>query len=267
MNRRKFLIKSAFLLTSSFFGLSSFSKSFAFYKKTNNSLSQPLISIIIDDIGYSISRARDFLRLNIPITFSVLPHLTNSYNLAVEIDDKGHEIMLHQPMEPYNSHLDPGPGALYVGYKSEKIAGIVEKNISNIPFATGVNNHMGSKFTSCGKEINEALRVIRGRDLFFIDSLTSGRSVAYKTAKKLQMPTACRNIFLDNHLEDKYILRQLHKLQIHAKIHGHAIGIGHPFPETARAIRRFISNYKHSSVSFVHISDLLPAFNNNTDCS
>ncbi len=85
MNRRKFLIKSAFLLTSSFFGLSSFSKSFAFYKKTNNSLSQPLISIIIDDIGYSISRARDFLRLNIPITFSVLPHLTNSYNLAVEI--------------------------------------------------------------------------------------------------------------------------------------------------------------------------------------
>jgi len=261
MNRRYFLIKSAFLLASSFFGLSSFSKSFAFYKKTNNSLSQPLISIIIDDIGYSISRARNFLNLNIPITFSVLPRLTNSYNLAVEIDDKGHEIMLHQPMEPYNSHLDPGPGALYVGYESEKIAGIVEKNISNIPFATGVNNHMGSRFTSCGTEISEALRVIRDRDLFFIDSLTSGRSVAYKTAKKLQMPTACRNIFLDNHLEEKYILRQLHKLQSHAKIHGHAIGIGHPFPETARAIRRFISNPKHSSVSFVHVSDILPFHN------
>jgi len=267
MNRRKFLIKSAFLLTSSFFGLSSFSKSFAFYKKTNNSLSQPLISIIIDDIGYSISRARDFLRLNIPITFSVLPHLTNSYNLAVEIDDKGYEIMLHQPMEPYNSHLDPGPGALYVGYESEKIAGIVEKNISNIPFATGVNNHMGSKFTSCGKEISETLRVIGDRNLFFIDSLTSGRSVAYKTAKKLRMPAACRNIFLDNHLEDKYIQRQLHKLQIHAKVHGHAIGIGHPFPETARAIRRFLTNFKHPGISFVHISDLLPAFKNNTDYS
>ncbi len=257
MNRRIFLIKSAFLLTSSFFGLSSFSKSFAFYTKTNNSLSQPFISIIIDDIGYSISRARYFLNLNIPITFSVLPRLTNSHNLAVEIDDKGHEIMLHQPMEPYNSHLDPGPGALYVGYESEKITGIVEKNISNIPFATGVNNHMGSRFTSCGKEISETLRVIGDKNLFFIDSLTSGRSVAYKTAKKLQMPAACRNIFLDNRLEEKYILRQLHKLQIHAKLYGHAIGIGHPFPETARAIRQFISNSKHSGLSFVHVSQIL----------
>lgn len=254
-------------MVGSLIGLNSFSKSFAVCEKDKCSSFQPLISIIIDDIGYSISRARDFLNLNIPITFSVLPRLTNSYNLAVEIDGKGHEIMLHQPMEPYNSHLDPGPGALYVGYELDKIAGIVEKNISNIPFATGVNNHMGSRFTSCGTEISEALRVIRDRDLFFIDSLTSGRSVAYKTARKLQMPAACRNIFLDNRLEDKYILRQLQKLQIHAKIHGHSIGIGHPFPETAKAISRFISNYKHSSISFVHISDLLPAFNNNTDYS
>ena len=267
MNRRNFLIKSAFLMAGSLIGLNSFSKAFAVCEKDKCSSFQPLISIIIDDIGYSISRARDFLNLNIPITFSVLPRLTNSYNLAVEIDGKGHEIMLHQPMEPYNSHLDPGPGALYVGYESDKIAGIVEKNISNIPFATGVNNHMGSRFTSCGKEISETLRVISNKDLFFIDSLTSGHSVAYKTARKLQMHAACRNIFLDNRLEDKYIQRQLHKLQIHSKIHGHAIGIGHPFPETARAIRRFISNYKHSSVSFVHISDLLPAFNNNTDYS
>lgn len=248
-------------------GLNSFSKAFAVCEKENNSSFQPLISIIIDDIGYSISRARNFLNLNIAITFSILPKLTNSHILAAEIHYKGHEIMLHQPMEPYNSHLDPGPGALFVGYKPQKISRIMEENISIAPYAIGVNNHMGSRFTSCGTEISEALRVIRDRDLFFIDSLTSGHSVAYKTARKLQMPTACRNIFLDNHLEDNYILRQLHKLQIHAKVHGHAIGIGHPFPETARAIKRYLSNSKHSGVSFVHISDLLPVFNNNSNYS
>ena len=257
MNRRIFLKKSAFLLASSFVGLSSFSKAFAICEKENYSSFQPLVAIIIDDIGYSIPRARDFLNLNIPVTFSVLPRLINSYNLAVEIHDKGHEIMLHQPMEPFNSHLDPGPGALFVRYKPQKISRIMEENISIAPYATGVNNHMGSRFTSCGREIIEALSVIRDKNLFFIDSLTSGRSVAYKTAKKLQMPTARRNIFLDNHVEDNYILRQLQKLQIHAKIYGHAIGIGHPFPETARAIRRFISNYKHPSVSFVHVSNIL----------
>ncbi len=257
MNRRSFLIKSAFLLAPTFFSLGSFSKAFATCEKQNDSSFQPLISLIIDDIGYSVPRARDFLNLNIPITFSVLPRLTHSYNLAVEIHDNGHEIMLHQPMEPYNSHLDPGPGALFVGYKSQKISRIMEENISIAPYATGVNNHMGSRFTSCGNEISKALRIIKDSDLFFIDSLTSGRSVAYKTARKLQMPTACRNVFLDNSLEEKSILRQLYKLQIHAKIHGHAIGIGHPFLETARAIRRFISNSKHSGVSFVHVSQIL----------
>jgi uncharacterized protein len=257
MNRRNFLIKSAFLMAGSIIGLNSFSKAFATCEKERNSSFQPLIALIIDDIGYSISHARNFLNLNIPITFSVLPHLTNSRILAAEIHNKGHEIMLHQPMEPYNSHLDPGPGALFVAYEPQKISRIMEENISIAPYATGVNNHMGSRFTSCGKEISEALRVISDRDLFFIDSLTSGRSVAYKTAKKLQMPAACRNIFLDNRLEDKYILRQLYKLQIHAKIHGHAIGIGHPFPETARAIKRFISNSNNSIVSFVHISQIL----------
>jgi uncharacterized protein len=263
MNRRNFLIKSAFWMASSIIGLNSFSKAFAICEKERNSSFQPQIALIIDDIGYSISRARNFLNLNIPVTFSVLPHLIHSRILADEIHHKGHEIMLHQPMEPYNSKLDPGPGALFVAYEPEKICDIMEENISIASYATGVNNHMGSRFTSCDKEIIQALRVIRDKNLFFIDSLTSGRSVAYKTAKKLQMPSACRNIFLDNRLEDKYILRQLNQLQIHAKIHGHAIGIGHPFPETARAIRRFISSSKHPDVSFVHISDILSFHNTN----
>ncbi|MBT8349655.1 MAG: divergent polysaccharide deacetylase family protein [Deltaproteobacteria bacterium] len=257
MNRRNFLKKSAVLLSSSFFGFSIFSKALAQCEPENDSSFQSSIALIIDDIGYSIPRARDFLNLNIPITFSVLPRLLNSYNLAVEIHDKGHEIMLHQPMEPFNSQLDPGPGALFVRYEQQKITRIMEENISIAPYATGVNNHMGSRFTSSGGEMLEALNVIRDKNLFFIDSLTSGRSVAYKTAKKLQMPTARRNMFLDNCLEDNSILRQLQKLQIHAKIYGHAIGIGHPFPETARAIRQFISNYKLPNISLVHVSDIL----------
>jgi polysaccharide deacetylase 2 family uncharacterized protein YibQ len=257
MNRRIFLKKSAVLLSSSFLGLSIFSKAFAQCDPENDSRFQSSIALIIDDIGYSISRARNFLNLNIPLTFSILPRLTHSHPLAAEIHDKGHEIMLHQPMEPFNSGLDPGPGALLVRYSPQKIFRIMEENISIAPYATGVNNHMGSRFTSSDKQMVQALAVIKDKKLFFIDSLTSGRSVAYKTAKKLHMATALRDIFLDNRLQDKYILRQLQALQIHAKIHGQAIGIGHPFPQTARAIKRFLANYKHGSVSFVHVSDIL----------
>jgi len=257
MNRRDFLLKSTSFLTGSLFGLNGFSKALAFGEQENNSLCKPRIALIIDDIGFSFYRTRLFLDLKVPVTYSILPRLAHSRDLAYEIHDKGHEIMLHQPMEPLSSHIDPGPGALYVGYGDMRIADIMEENIGNMPFAAGVNNHMGSKFTECPREIKEALKVVRKKDLFFVDSLTSSRSMGYKTAKGLHMPAACRNIFLDNVPDESKILVQLAKLKTHAQKYGRAIGIGHPFPETAAAIGRFLENAEDSGISPVHVSKIL----------
>ena len=250
MNRRSFLFKGAFFLAGSLFSLNAFSRAFAFSAR-------PRIAIIIDDIGYSFSRTRQFLELNIPFTFSILPRLAKSNALAIEISSRGHEIMLHQPMEPYNSKFDPGPGALYVGYEPDRIVNIIEENISDVPFAVGVNNHMGSKFTGCKKETNEALKVVKERGLFFVDSLTSSHSVAYETARKLNMAAACRNFFLDNLLDESAILLQLRKLKKYAQKYGQAVGIGHPFPETARAIGKFSKSLKDSEISLVHMSKIM----------
>ncbi len=257
MNRRSFLFKSAYLAAGSLLGMNSFSKAFAFDGHRGSSFFQPRIALIIDDIGYSFARARWFLELDIPITFSILPRLTHSQALAVEIHGYGHEVMLHQPMQPYNSHLDPGPGALYEGYDPWKISSIIEENISDVPLAIGVNNHMGSRFTECQKEINETLKVIKNNDLFFIDSLTSHDSKAYKTARRLNITAGRRNVFLDNSRNELSILFQLHLLKKYALKYGHAIGIGHPFPETARAIGYFLRGLKDSDISFVHISEIL----------
>ena len=116
---------------------------------------------------------------------------------------------------------------------------------------------MGSKFTSCQKEIKEALRVVKERDLFFVDSLTSSHSMAYRTAKRLQLATACRNIFLDDDPSESVILSQLVKLKRYAFANGHAIGIGHPYTETAKAIGRFMRSNEESDLCLVHISKLI----------
>lgn len=218
---------------------------------------RPRIALIIDDIGFSLCRARQFLDLAVPVTYAVLPRLSHSHALAREIHAEGHEVMLHQPMEPFNASLDPGPGALYVGDEAGIIVKTIEENISEVPFATGVNNHMGSKFTACPKEIQAALQVVKNSGLFFVDSLTSSRSMAYKTARELHLDTACRNIFLDNRADIPSILSQLHRLRRHAARYGQAIGIGHPFPETAGAIRHFLKGLSDSEISFVHVSDLV----------
>ena len=257
MDRRNFLLKSTSFLVGSLFGLNAFSKALASEEPENSPSFQSRIALIIDDIGVAFCHARPFLELGIPMTFAVLPRLAKTHNLALQIHNQGHEIMLHQPMEPFQSDIDPGPGALYVGDGINRIVETMEENISRVPYAVGVNNHMGSRFTACQREMSEVLEVIKNKHLFFVDSLTTNRSKAYKTAKTLEVTTARRDIFLDHRLEESAILSQLHKLKRIAMKYGRAIGIGHPFPETARALKVFLSDNDPPDLSFVHMSRVM----------
>ena len=259
MDRRTFLLSSSSFILGNLLGLNSASKTFAFDHIDQNPRTKPRLALIIDDIGASLSHAKPFLELNIPMTFAVLPKLPKSEESASLIHDQGHEIMLHQPMEPRDRGLSPGPGALYVGDEPIKISHIMEENISSVPFATGVNNHMGSRFTASSKEMYETLQVVKDRGLFFVDSLTAGDSKGYKTAKTLHLPATSRDVFLDNRVEESAIVRQLHQLKGIALRHGNAVGIGHPFIETSRAIRRFLKGVKEAEFELVHMSDVLPA--------
>ena len=256
INRRSFLQKSAVMTAGCLLGFNSFSKTLAL-EQSKKIQPAPRIALIIDDIGYRVSHARRFLDLGIPITFSILPRLDNSVNLSLEIKKNGHEIMLHQPMEPYNSKLDPGPGALYAGDGEEHIMKVIEENISEIPFAAGINNHMGSKFTALPDKMYHALRIVKEKNMFFVDSLTSNHSKGFATAKSLNMAAAHRNMFLDNVVEKSAVLCQLSKLVKIAREHGSAVGIGHPFPQTASAIKTFCNRLTGSGISLVHISEVI----------
>jgi uncharacterized protein len=255
MDRREFLFKSAAFSAGTFLGLGSLSKSFA----SGSPICQPKIALIIDDIGFSRSRLDMFLEIETVMTFAVLPRLPLSLTLAEEINSLGYEVMLHQPMEPVDAAIDPGPGAVFVGDDEQKIEKILQENISEFPFAKGVNNHMGSRFTACHREMTDVIRTIKGNGLFFVDSLTTNHSTGYQTARSLQVAAARRNIFLDNIEDVSAILAELNKLKAFAERVGYAIGIGHPYPETAEAIALFKVGLVDSNIRMVKISDLIPA--------
>jgi len=225
----------------------------------------PKLSIIIDDVGYNTRRIEPFLRLGIPITFSILPHLRYSRKLAETVQAEGHEVMLHQPMQPYSSSFDPGPGALYLKQQTEEMYRIVEENLASFAHAVGVNNHMGSQFTESEEKMAAVLKLFKNKGLFFVDSVTTSNSVAFNTARKLHMTTAFRNVFIDNQREKSYICSQLVKLRKHALKYGHAIGIGHPRPETVGALEEFLDGLEGSGFSITYASQVVytretPAF-------
>jgi uncharacterized protein len=269
-HRRLFLLKGFSFLSGALLGLNVFSEAKAQGthfspiskprgQRFRSSFPKPKIAFIIDDIGSSISRAEAFLSLNLPMTFAILPKLQYSNLLAQKIYEKGHEIMLHQPMEPYDQDIDPGPGALYVSYQDDKIEEIVKENLAQIPQASGVNNHMGSRFTSCSNKVVEALKIIKQKNLFFVDSLTSRHSQAYRLARRLNIKSAPRNVFLDNSLELSDVRRQLNHLKLHALHHGEAIGIGHPHLSTLFALYDFKCELNKNGPLFelVPVSDLI----------
>lgn len=252
IGRRRFILKGAALLAGGIIGFNPLLKA-----QACKTACCPQISIIIDDIGFSLSRADSFLELGFPLTYAVLPRLKKSGRIAKTISEQGHEIMLHQPMEPYNEKIDPGPGALHVNDHPEKIRATLETNLSDFPSAVGVNNHMGSRFTSSENSISRALKIIKSNNRFFLDSITSSHSKGYQTALKLHMPAGRRDVFLDHYPEERNILKQLKRLTALAKTHGQAVGIGHPYLQTVRALKCFKETQDLTGFCFTYVSSII----------
>lgn len=256
MNRRHFLITSAIVFTGSLLG---------FYRLAHAAVTAkhpcgPKMALIIDDIGHSRQMAHRFLELPIPITFSILPRLPFSLSLADTIHDLGHEIMLHQPMEPNQTTIDPGPGAIYINDSSERIARTITTNISELAHIRGVNNHMGSRFTRNFSKMTTALNIVHQKGLYFVDSLTTAGSQGFTSACRLEMGARKRDLFIDPVADPEVTFNQLCRLKRRAKLYGTALGIGHPYRETIEGLQRFVKGNHHAGVELVYASGLVTRY-------
>ena len=186
------------------------------------------IAIIIDDVGYPSENIDEWMSFKGKLTFSVLPFLNESETYSELLHNRGFEIMLHVPMEPISYPKDnPGPDALYIDTPKQEVFHKLELMIAQNPYARGANNHMGSRATQDAELMRWTLEILKRENLFFIDSVTTPMSYAYKLARELGVPTAERDIFLDNDNSFDYINEQFENLKGMAKQHGTAIGIGH----------------------------------------
>jgi uncharacterized protein len=196
------------------------------------------IALIIDDIGYDKQIAMALHALEPNISFSVLPWSPHGRSISRMLKEKGAEIMLHLPMEPMEyPRVDPGPGALLVGMSPDMLIAQLEKNLDEVPGASGVNNHMGSRLTTEASQMYQIFTILRKKDLFFIDSLTAPGSQCRAAARLLQVRFGERDVFLDNIQEKAYITGQFAQLKKLAMEQGIAVGIGHPYPATLETLK------------------------------
>ena len=218
--------------------------------------SKPKVAIIIDDLGLNMEQARCFLDLDMPLSYSILPFLAHSKEVAVIASQKERDVLLHLPMQPAQwPDVDAGPGVLLVSMDKAEIQARVRAALEAVPFIIGVNNHMGSRFTEDAQRVDWVMETLKSRNLFFVDSLTSTRSKAYAEARRLGLRCDRRSTFLDNIQDPEAIRIQIKKLIAQAVQNGRAIGIGHVYPVTCQVLKSEY-NYLNSKVDLVPIHNL-----------
>lgn len=201
--------------------------------------SRPLIAIVIDDVGLDRPRSKRAWELPGPLTMSFLPYAKDLREQARAARTRGQELMLHLPMEP-NGRNDPGPNALLVSLSDAELRQRTAAALDSFDGFVGVNNHMGSRFTTFRPGMETVLRQFRGRGLMFLDSRTTAQSVGDQLAQEVGVPSIVRHVFLDDDESLDAVKRRLVETEAVARRQGFAVAIGHPHEATLQALAEWL---------------------------
>ena len=217
-----------------------------------------VIVLVIDDFGYRNDNISDgFLNLNIPITCAIIPGHTASKKFAEKAVSYGKEVIIHMPMESENYSPGEDEYKLLTSMTSELLENKLIQAFESLPEAIGMNNHQGSKATSDSKTMTVLASVLKDRGKYFIDSRTSSLTIGEKTMISFGVPTARRNIFLDNNNDLDRIEEQMNKLANSAKKNGVAVGLGHARKNTLSVIEKVVPDLLDKGFVFQFASQVV----------
>lgn len=215
---------------------------------------RPMIAVVIDDMGIDRRRTRQIIDLPGPLTASFLTYAPDLKAQAKAARAAGKELMLHMPMEPDNADLDAGPGVLETAMDAGTIGKRFLAGLDSFSGYVGVNNHMGSRFTSDADAMRPVVQTLGQRGLFWLDSRTTNKPAGPALAKSLGVPFAERNIFLDHFNNVEGVRGQLARLEEAARTHGYAVGIGHPKDHTIQALGDWLPTLEAKGLVLVPMS-------------
>ena len=219
----------------------------------------PVIAVVIDDLGLNRPNTRRTIELPGPLTLALMTYAETLQAFADKARSNGHELLVHFPMAPRDPRYDPGPNALRAELSKDELARRLAWGLSRFEGFVGVNNHMGSGFTTSIPGMAQVMVELKARGLLYLDSLTVPGAVGAPLADRLGVPFAVRDIFLDNDQDRAAIRRQLRQLERVAEQRGAAIGIGHPHDTTIEELTAWLPEVQKRGFTLVPVSALVRA--------
>ena len=162
------------------------------------------------------------------------------------------------PMEPTNFPVtNPGAGAIFASFTPVKAKETLSEALAQVPYARGINNHMGSRVTASKELMPPIMDILKENNLYFVDSRTHASTIAYEAALGSGIRAAKRDVFLDATMSYDFTIKQIQETAAIAKENGMAVAIGHPYPSTIAALRDALPTLKSEGISFVFASEIV----------
>jgi polysaccharide deacetylase 2 family uncharacterized protein YibQ len=215
---------------------------------------RPRIAIIIDDLGLDRRRTARAIGLQGAVTLSFLAYAEDLPLQTAAAREAGHELLVHVPMQPINRAIDMGPNGLKTSLSPAELERRLRWDLARFKGYVGINNHMGSRFTEDAAGMTTVLKELKARGLLFIDSRTIGNSVGSSVARRLGVPYARRDVFLDDVAKLPAVMARLAETEAVARRHGTAIAIGHPHDATLEALYQWLPTLAKKGIELVPVS-------------
>ena len=213
------------------------------------------LALVIDDFGYRPAEEHKVIALPNTISIAVLPDAPYSRSMATLAHQAGHEVLIHLPMAPM-SKQPLEVNTLTPEMSLTQVQSIIEHAIHQVPYAVGLNNHMGSRMTSSLPAMQKVMSVLNHHQLYFLDSVTIGNTQAVNAARGTTVKVLKRNVFLDDTQNEADIRYQFQRAIKLAQRNGSAIAIGHPHPTTVRVLQQLLPTLPND-IKLVKLSQLL----------
>ncbi|MGK2888708.1 MAG: divergent polysaccharide deacetylase family protein [Candidatus Malihini olakiniferum] len=213
------------------------------------------LSIVIDDFGYQPHNENRILAMPTAISIAVLPNAPHARDMALKAHQQRREILIHLPMAPIGKQpLEKD--TLRPEMSSEEIAHIIRQAVNSVPYAVGLNNHMGSAMTYSLLGMQKVMQALNAYQFYFLDSMTIGSSQSISASAGTQVKVIKRKVFLDDTQNEADIRVQFNRAVQLARRTGSAIAIGHPHPATIKVLQQMLPSLD-ADIVLVRPSQLL----------
>lgn len=222
---------------------------------------RPRIAIVIGGLGISAKATQAAIDTLPPaVTLAFAPYAADVQRWVSLARQKGHEVLLQVPMEPYDfPDSDPGQYTLRSSIGEEGNLKKLTWSLSRMTGYVGITNLLGARFLSDSGSVEPMLTYLTRHGLMFFDNGSANRSVSKDVATRLGSPFVQASSVIDGIQASMEIDHRLSDLETEARSKGVAAGAGYLYPVTIERVALWARGLSGRGFVLVPVSAIVPA--------